>query len=108
MSDIADWADLMTDSVTVEKFVSRDTHGVATFAPNPKVYAARVNYANHYVRDASGELVVATGYAIMACTDPISPKDRFTLTDGTTRPNILAVNAETDEAGPLYTRVDWN
>lgn len=106
MSGIEDWLDLMTDSVVVEPFVSRTTHGVPTYGAARDPYAARVNYQVHYVRNADGEQVVARGYAIIATTDTITVKDRITLADGT-QPLILIANLETDEAGPLYTRIDF-
>lgn len=105
MSIVDDLLDLMTDKVTVEAFLMRDSYGQAAYG-SPMTYAARVNYSNHYVRTAEGEQVVARGYAIINRTDPISTMDRITLADGST-PLILVSNAETDETGPIYVRIDF-
>lgn len=105
--DISEWADMMQDVVSVEVYLGRDKYGTA-FYGSTRSYQARVNYKNNLIRTATGEQVVSRGYAIMACSDPVEPKDRITLPDHTT-PLILAVNQTNDERpiDPLYTRIDF-
>lgn len=102
---IEEWADLMTDTVKVSPFIKRDTYGDPTYGKLSS-YKARVNYETHFIRAATGEQVVARGWAIMATVNPVSVNDKISLPDGSS-PLILTVNVETDEKGPLYTRLDF-
>lgn len=106
MSDIDDFADMMTQAVTVQPFVSRNQYGAAAYA-SPLTYKARVNFKTHWVRGPEGEQIVARGVAwINTGDDTITVNDLVTLPDGT-MPKILQVNGENDESGPLYTRLDF-
>lgn len=95
----------MTQTVTVEPFVSRDTYGAATYGTGVD-YLARVNFKTHFIRTADAEEAVARGTAWLAADGPIGVNDRITLPDGS-QPLILDSNAESDEAGPLYVRLDF-
>lgn len=104
MSSIGDWLDLMPATVKIERLTGRDRAGGPSYGP-PSTYRARVNFKSHFVRGANGELVSARGTAWLATVDPITVRDRITLSDGTTPP-MLVVNQESDESAPLYTRID--
>lgn len=104
MSGIADFLDLMTQLVTVEPFISRDAYGAPTYGA-PTTYRARINAKSHFIRTSDAEQVVARGMAWLAADGPISVNDRITMPDGS-QPLILDSNAENDEDGPLYVRLD--
>lgn len=102
---ISDWLDLMPATVTVQRFLGRDSYGKPSFATAVS-YRARVNNVTRLVRNAEGEQVVARGRAWLATVDPITTQDRVGLPDGTF-PIILNVNQVPDESGPLYTSLDF-
>lgn len=102
---IEDWEDMLTDSVQVAPFVSRDSYGAATFGTDV-AYASRVVFKNHFIRGPDGEMISSRGFAIIARATAINVKDRITLSDGT-KPPILDSNLNSDEDGPLYVRVDF-
>lgn len=99
------FTDMMSTSVQVEKFLSRTDAGVPTYA-SPKSYVARVNMKTHNVIGKDNQLVVARGMAWLDTVDAITVDDRITLDDGT-QPILLIVNLTSDEAGPAYTRLDF-
>jgi hypothetical protein len=103
VSDIGEFLELMPDTVGVEAFVSRNPWGIASYGAR-RDYRARVTYKTSYVRAMSGEQIVARGYAILATTDPIGDKDRITLPDGE-HPSVLSADRESDENGPLYSKL---
>ena len=103
MTQIADWLDLMPDTVVVQSFAGRDQYGVGSYG-SPNGFEARVTYRNRSVTTASGEEVVARGEAWLATVEHITPQDKITLSDGT-NPLILSVDRISDETGPLYTKI---
>lgn len=102
--NIADWLDEMTDQITVTPFVRRDSYGAPIYGAPFPAYNARVDYQQNFVRTASGEEKVSRGYVIFDKQDAMDPNDKITLSDGT-NPLILVLNLETDEVGPLYTKI---
>lgn len=102
---IADWLDMMPATVSVARFQSRDAYGAPTFAAAVN-YRARVDFRTRLVRGPNAEMVVARGRAWLATVDAITAEDRVTLPDGSV-PIILQVNQVPDEAGPLYTSLDF-
>lgn len=102
---MADFLDLMTDTVTVEPFDARSSYGAATYGTAVS-YSARVMYRSRMIRGADGELVQSTGSALIDRQTKIGAKDRVTLADGTVVV-ILNTDLETDESGPLYCKLDF-
>jgi hypothetical protein len=94
---------MMPATVTVAPFVSRTSYGVPTYGAAVG-YRARVSNKSQLVRNANAEEVVARGNVILATVAPITVSDKVTLPDGTT-PLILVVNVESDETGPIYTKL---
>lgn len=95
----------MAAEVTVSQVLARDTYGALTYG-SPNTYKARVVYKTHNVIGPEGQMVTARGYAIIATIEPIAINDQCLLPDGST-PKLLVVTQESDEAGPAYTRIDF-
>ena len=97
---------MMSQSIKIEPYLGSTAKDVPTFGP-AKVYQCRTVMKNKNMLGKDGQMVVARGYSIIASIDPMTVNDRVTLGDDGSLPTILQVNAESDEVGPLYTRLDF-
>ena len=96
-----DFTDMMTQTITVQAFISRTDEGVASFS-SPQSYAARINYKTRNMIGADGQMVTIRGQAWLDTVDAISVNDRVIFPDGT-EPKLLQVDQISDENGPAYT-----
>lgn len=96
-----DFTDMMTQTITVQSFISRTDEGVPSYA-SPQTYKCRINYKTKNMIGADGQMVTVRGQAWLDTVDPISVNDRVIFPDGT-EPQLLEVNQESDEVGPAYT-----
>jgi len=100
---IADWKDLMPDTVGVYELVSRDEYGDPTYGTRAS-YDARIVRKPTRVIDSAGDEVMAKGMVWIATTATIDPEDAIELPDGT-RPPILSVSRFPDESGDHHIKV---
>lgn len=96
---IADFLDLMPQTVTLTPFSSIDKYGERTFGTAKNV-KARVVDREERIAIAGGEYAIARGKVYLGeLVSPVpSTKDQLTLPDGST-PEILAVRKFPDQAG---------
>jgi hypothetical protein len=104
-SRIQPWLDMMTQTITRQPFITRDTYLKPTYGA-PVKYNCRTVYKSKNIIGKDGQVVATRGYSIIATTDPIAANDLITLDDGTIA-TIVGVNAENDEVGPLFVRLDF-
>lgn len=97
--------ELLTEVIVVQTLLSRSDDGQPQYG-SPRAYPARINYDTHNVVGPNNQLVTANGIAWMACIDRITADDKVIFPDGS-QPIILKVITEQDEAGPAYTRLDF-
>lgn len=103
MPPISDWADLMSEEVTIEESAGRDMYGTPMYG-TPATYKAHLSYRRTRVRTADGAEVYSTLSVWLNTTDTIDAHDRITLPDGTT-PQIIAVERSYDEKGLHHVKV---
>lgn len=101
--EIKDWLDLMPAKVTASPYLGANSYGQPSYGP-AVTYQARVTYRNRRITNAAGEEVVARGEAWLATIDPITPKSKVQLDNGSF-PLILSVDQVADETGPLFTKL---
>lgn len=91
----------MSDTVTINAFVSRDVAGKPTFSSTTKSYPAYIEMKNHLIVDRQGRETLAKGKVFMGTTDAPSVEDQLTLpAEFVPRtPPILAVNIVNDDTG---------
>lgn len=103
---IGELADMMPDTVTIEKFVSETGFGVRSYDPNAVIIGARIKRGHKIVRDANGQEKVSTLQVLLAGVVGITVKDRVTLPARFTpaQPKAIAVEEAADENGPHHER----
>lgn len=104
-TDIDEWSDLFSSTVTVQAFVSRTSYGEPSYA-SPASYAARIVYKLRDIRRADGQVVTARSEIWLATSDAFSVNDLITLPDGST-PLILDIGGPTDETGGRHHTKLW-
>ena len=103
MTALADFDDMLAQSIVYKPFSSRTAGGTATFG-TASTYQARVVNTNKQTRDLQGNVVQASYIAYVASTSVLSARGLFTLPDGTTPP-VLNVTVWPDENGNYAQRV---
>lgn len=104
MGGMSDFADLLTDTVTIEPATGRDGFGHPTYGAAVTV-AARVVEKPRIVRDpTTGEEVVSTAQIRLGEPVAVGIEDRITLSSGEV-PRILYVRRAKDETGAEYVLV---
>ncbi len=103
---ISDWADMMPDTITYEKMLTRDIYGKPATYDYPVTYKARVSGAMKRIpsRTPGGQDLVATTSVWCADIPTIQADDRITLPDGT-KPPILSFDHVSDETGDHHTKI---
>lgn len=98
---VSEWVDMMSDTVTVDAWVSQSVSGVPTYALAPVSYKCYISMANRLIVDAQGREVISRGRVYLATTALIGVKDKIVLPAGYVplSPPILAVNVFNDELG---------
>ncbi len=101
-----EFADFLTDTVTIEPFVSRDAYGLATYGAGV-AYACRIDGATRQRVTVEGVERSAQAAVYLPGVPAIGPGDRLTLPAGfaPAQPPILRVAVFTDEAGPHHTEL---
>lgn len=99
-----DLHNLFPDTVMHEKADSYSLHGEPAYAA-PVPLAARVIRRQRTVVAKSGEVAISTAQIWLRDAAEIGLDDRFTLPDGTTDANILAIDGTPDETGDVYVKV---
>lgn len=96
-----DFTDLMTQTITVQPFLGRNSEGVPSYGA-ATTYKCRINYEDDNIIGGNGQLVAVRGQAWLDTIAPIATVDRVIFPDGT-EPLLVKVNQESDENGPAYT-----
>jgi hypothetical protein len=97
ISAIADFLDLMPDTVTFQPLTGTDQYAKPSYG-NPVSVKARVVYEDQKTTDDTGQDVVAHGKIYLGGAFNITVKHRATLPDGT-HPPIVRVLRYPDETG---------
>ena len=97
---IADFAELLNQTVTVKALSSRDSYGKPTYGAGTS-YSARVSFKARLIRGADDRLHQARGEVWLQSNVAVALDDQITLPDGTTPP-ILAVERAADEDGTVH------
>lgn len=107
-ASIADFLDMMPDTVQINAFVSRDRANNPTYAPTSTSYPAYIEMKNHLTVDAKGREVMARGKVFLGTATIIGIEDLLTLPAGFSprTPPIIAVNVVSDEAGTHHTELE--
>lgn len=96
-----EFAEMMTETVTVAAKTSRDGYGRRSFGAVTSIQARLVFEVNKRV-NLEGEEIVETGKALCYGAYPdVTVDDLLTLPDGST-PSIIAVDTTKDESGGDY------
>ena len=101
-----DFADFMTDTITVEPLASRDAYGTPTYGAAVS-YPCRIDGATKQTVNVNGtERSIAAMVYVMGIPG-IGPMDRLTMPAGydPAQPPILRVSPLTDETGAHHTEV---
>lgn len=107
--DVGFWADFMSDTVTINAFISRSVSGVPTYNMLvTKSYPAYIEMKNHLVVDRQGREVMARGRVFMGTTEVPGIEDLLTLpAEFTPRtPPMIAVNPVNDESGTHHVTLE--
>ena len=98
--------DLLTDTVTIESFVSRDGYGKPSYAPGVP-YQCRIIGGSKETVSASGVEDTSTVAFFIAGSQPIQAGDRVTLPSRYSPISVFVQRAETfsDEHGPHHMRI---
>jgi len=101
-----DFADFMTDTVTIEPLVSRDSYGLASYGPAVS-YACRIDGTAKQTVNVNGAERSITAMLYIPDNPIILPEDRLTMPATFTpqQPPILRVSPFTDESGPHHVEV---
>lgn len=91
---------MMTQSVEVEAFLSRDAYGTPSYA-SMLTAPARVEYRTRVIRARDGREVVARATVYLPHSVTVGGDDRLTLPDGSTA-TPLDVRPVTDLDGSLH------
>lgn len=95
---------LLTQTITVEPFASRNTYG-------KPVYGASVSYQALWmkklrqIRDNAGKIIVSRSTVVLDVNPTIGMEDRVTLPDGTTPPIVGIEQCVSDYGDPWVTRI---
>jgi len=103
VSPVSPFADLMVHTITLERRVSVDQYGSATFGAGTH-FKCRVVGQERFTRGAGGQEVVSTTTIYILGDNNIQSVDRITLPDGT-QPPIIAVRTYPDEFGTHHQEV---
>lgn len=100
MTLIADMADFLPHTITIEPYSGQDKYGDPSFG-SPVSYKGRVELKNRMVRDNVGQERVSRGKIFLNTQTIPSAKDRITLPSGyePTNPEILAIHPKENETG---------
>ena len=103
MSDVhSEFADLLTDTVTITPKAGQDSYGRRTYGTAVS-YSCRVQDAKKALRTPDGRDVVADGMVILLGNPPVTAEDRLVVNGAAV--NILKVDNNHDERGPHHTLV---
>lgn len=100
---IADFLDMMSDTVIVAPLSSRDDYGKPTYGTGVS-YTARVTFKDRWVRRSDGTEVLSKGVVWIGATPTVKVDDQLTLSDGSSPP-ILQADTISDEDGPHHVKV---
>ena len=103
MAFIDNFADMLTQDITVETEATYDEFGKPTFNA-ATAYKARVIYKNDLVRDSQGREIVAKGTCWIKGHPDLFNGAQVALPDGTS-PDIISVERLTDEDGETHTKL---
>jgi hypothetical protein len=106
---IADLADLMVDTLQVERMLTEDGFGGKTYSA-PENLPCRLKGNHQIVRGFDGEEHLSTVEALMAGVFNLDAEDKFTLvpsvgTFNPTSPTAINIKVVPDENGPHHEKV---
>lgn len=106
--DASNWLDMMSDTITIDAWVSESISGVPTYAGAPATYSCYIGMKNHRIVDHLGREIMARGKVFVGSAVVASVKDKITLpAEYVPRtPPILAVNIANDELGNHHTVIE--
>ena len=95
-----EFADLMTDEVTIRPYLSQDAYGRPVY-DDPVTYRARVVGRARRVTTLQGEDKVSTTTVVLLNSPGIDPRSELTLPPGFAPPSppILAILRDKDDRG---------
>ncbi len=98
-----DFGDLMIDTVSHARPISRDGYGKSTFGAD-SMFLARITHGYRAIRSATGNFNMSRGIVWIINAPTINADDRLTLPDGDTPP-ILNIARFFDDSGAHHTKV---
>lgn len=101
-------ADMFPDTVIIESFVSETDKGVRTYdTANPRSYAAFVYGKIRMIRTMDGQEKISNVTVVLATTETVTTKDRYTLPTRfqPNQPIALNVHFHTDENGAHHSTI---
>lgn len=106
--NVADFLDMMADTVTIDAWVSNSVSGVPTYAGAPASYPAYIEIKNRRIIDHTGREVMARGRVFLGSAVNVDVRAKITLPSEyqPVTPPILAVNIANDEAGNHHTTIE--
>lgn len=99
MSVVEEFADLLTQTCTVEPKATVDLYGKRSYGP-AVTYPCRIEYKRRKISAYDGRDVTSDGKVIILQNPAIGPEDRLTI-NGTVV-TLLSVEVFTDERGPHH------
>ncbi len=101
-----EFADFMTDTVTIEPLIARDSYGAAFYGPGVS-YPCRIDGATKQMVNVNGVERSVNAMIYLSGVYTILPADRLTMpgTFDPQQPPMLKVNVFSDEAGPHHTEI---
>lgn len=100
---VSDFADMLTNTITVSEISTRDAYGKPTYADGVE-YTCRITYRDQLVTNREGQDITARGNILIAGTTAIGADAKVVLDDGT-EPKIIATKKVFDENGAHHTRI---
>lgn len=100
---ISDFADMMTDTVTIAAESSKDAYGKPTYAAGTQ-YDARVNFRSRKVTNEDGQEEIARGEIWIMSNVVVATTDLVTLSTGDT-PKVITTERFQDETADHHTKV---
>lgn len=103
---MGDFDDFMTDRITVEALLSKDSYGTPSYN-SPVTYACRIDGTTKQRVSVEGVERSVNAMIYIPNTPAIGPTDRITMPAGFSpqQPPILRVGVFTDESGPHHLEV---